>query len=804
MQSLVNLILLAIMAGLLPLQQAGASAPFVPSADESLTPYQKITGFSREFPQQKVFLDTDKTEYLAGEELWLKAYLVSARTHVPDTSSTNLFVEMISNRDEVVDFLILRLENGYAHGHIRLSDSIRGGSYQLKAYTNWMNNFDKRFIFLKDIYVHNPEEPNYITRAEIRQNTRFNEALEEKQEQMQFAFFPEGGHLVAGLENRMAFKAADALGTGQEAKGTLLDDQGNEVLMFTTTHDGMGLLAFTPEPGMNYSAQVEFSNRQSLTAPVPAALSQGYVLQVDNEKELLRLRVNANFDPASLNLSPDFLLVGHTRGQVTYVEQGSLRNGSFQAEVPIDRFPEGIVHFTLFDANETPVAERLAYARASQNLEDAPEVSFELSAGDSLVVVDLQFDPRAEISPSEASYSLSVLEKYGPLPEEKQNIATYLLLSSDFGTTIPNPWYYFADDSPERKEALDLLMMTHGWRRFDWKDLLAGKRPEILFPESEGLSLAGQVIPVSSSRETGELNVEVSVGYTDDRKTLRTKTDNQGFFTFSGLNYEGDFTALLSVERDLRGRIYRVELLGNTRETTSYISGPGTRPQQTLKRGPDWSRRNRPGFFSRLFNRPGTGEETKSPSMFGAPDQVIYLEDLNVHYTNVFDILRDRVTGLRVFNGEITLRGPSSIRLSNEPIFFVDEVQVSTNHFLSVSVHEIERIEVLRGPSTAILGSRGANGALLIYTRRAIHQQQFSYEYQLRGYHVDRDFFISQIATRNYLDHEIPRTILWVPDLVPDINGRVRVRIPYLEDPDRLHFRIAGVDRLGQIIFLKF
>lgn len=804
MRSNFNLIFLALLLWLISASPARADWPLNPVAGEELTPYQKVTRFHQGFPQQKVYLDTDKKEYLAGEVLWLKAYLVSARNHVPDTTSTNLFVEFISNRNEVVDFMVLKLDKGFGQGHIQLPDSIRGGSYQLKAYTNWMNNFDEDFIFLREIFVHNPDEPNYISRSEIRQNNRFNEDLEEKRDQRQFAFFPEGGHLVAGLENRVAFKATDDLGAGLDAKGVLLDGQGKEVLEFVTVHDGMGVFSFSPQAGVQYSAQVEFSGGKTLSVPVPAALSQGYLLRVDPERDNIHVRVSANFDPASLGLSPEILLVAHTRGQVCFVEQGVLVNGSFQTRAPLDRFPEGIAHFTLFDSNDTPLAERLAFVYQDPSAEDALQVSYQLSASDSLVVADLLFEPGPGISPSEASYSLSVVEKFGPFNADGQNIATYFLLSSDFGSTISNPWYYFAGGTPERRQHLDLLMMTHGWRRFVWKDLLAGKGPEILHQESTGLTLAGQVKPVSSSRETGELNVEISIGENQDRKILKTRTDSQGFFAFTGLDFEGSFTALLSVERDRTGRTFKVELAGSTHQTTAFVPGPATRPQQTTERGPDWKRRDRPGFFSRLVNRPSTGQESEVPSMFGIPDQVIYMEDLKVNYTNVYDILRDRVTGLTIINGQIALRGPSSIMLSSEPIFFVDAVQVSPNYFFQISVNEIERIEVLRGAGTAILGSRGANGAIFIYTQRAEHRNQFSYEYQLMGFHVDRDFFPSMISTQKYLDQEVPRTILWVPSLVPDDSGHVRVRIPYHDDHEKLHFRLEGVDRLGQIMFLQF
>lgn len=766
--------------------------------------FQKLAEFSRSFPQQKAYLHTDKNEYFAGETIWFQAYLVSGRTHAPDTSSTNLFVELVNTKNEMINLMILRLNNGFASGFIQLEDSLPAGNYQIKAYTNWMNNFDKDFIFSKNLFVINPAEENYIGRAQTRHNRNFNSGLERRENSMQFEFFPEGGHLVAGFENRVAFKAADALGAGQQASGMLLDRNGIAVSEFETFHDGMGWFSFSPQPGETYTAQIQFKNGQRLRRNLPAALAQGYQLRVEPGKDMIRVSVNTNFDLDQFNMSPDFLLLAHTRGRVGFVEEGKLVNGSFQTNISTGQFPDGITHFTLFGPNETPVAERLVFISDHLSNEDSHSVAFQKRLEDNRIVVDFWFDPANGLTPSDGNYSLSVTEEHGQRQLYDMNIATYLLLSSDFGTTINDPLYYFLDDSPERLKALDMLMLTHGWRRFVWKDILAGKFPEILYSEPQGLALVGQVTPISSARETGELRVEMSVGYTEDRKILSTTTDMAGRFAFTGLEYYEDFTALLSIQRDIRGRIYRIDMQGRLRETSPFRVGLNSRPHETIARGPNWQRREQPNFLKRWAQRAGTGQEVKSPSMFGKPDQVIYMEDLSSNYTNVMDILRDRVTGLTVIGGEITLRGPSSIRLSNEPLFYVDEVLVSRFSFLNIAVGEIERIEVLRGPSTAILGSRGANGALFIYTRRAEHQRQFSYEYQLRGYHATREFFVSQIDVQQYQLNEVPRTILWVPEIVPDLDGRVRIRIPYGENYELLRFRLEGIDREGQVIFLQF
>lgn len=767
-------------------------------------PYQQLLEFNRIYPQQKVYLHTDKSDYLAGEVIWLKAYLVSAKTHIPDTSSTNLFVELINTRNQVVDFRILRLHNGFANGDILLSDSLPDGNYQIKAYTNWMNNFHPDFIFRKDIYVHNKEEVNYATKSELRRNIRFNSSLAAKQEQMQFAFFPEGGNMIAGLENRLAFKAANSLGAGQKATGVVLDSKGNEVVAFETIHDGMGYFYFTPESSEKYNAQVVFSNGNKFSVELPDAFLQGYQLRVEPNADGFHVRVHANFDPESVGILPEIALLAHTRGKVLFYEKAILSDRNFYADFPIDIFPEGITHLTLFGPGDLPLAERLVFVNKALLADDGPALAFDRTVTDSLLVVDLKFDTFSELSPSQASYSLAVTENRGHDDFSESNIAAYFLLSSDLGKTINNPWYYFSGVDDERAKAIDLLMLTHGWRRFVWNDLLAGRFPEIEFHEVRGLSIAGQVTPVSSSRPSGELNIEMSVGYAEDRQILNTTTDSDGYFAFSGLFYENDFSGLLSVERDLRGRIYRVNLFNGTSRSSSFEHNISTRFHQNIRQGPDWRKRSRPGFFSRLFDKDTPRQETKTPSLYGTPDQVIYIEDLTVNYANVIEILRDRVTGLAIIGGEITLRGPSSIMLSSEPMFIVDDVQVDRFSFLNIPVPEIERIEVLRGPSTAILGSRGGNGALLIYTRRASHMQQYSYEYQFRGYQVPNEFYISRIEVKKFDESQVPRTILWAPNITPDENGRVRVRIPYFNGGQDLRFRLEGIDQNGQITFLQF
>jgi TonB-dependent SusC/RagA subfamily outer membrane receptor len=80
-------------------------------------------------------------------------------------------------------------------------------------------------------------------------------------------------------------------------------------------------------------------------------------------------------------------------------------------------------------------------------------------------------------------------------------------------------------------------------------------------------------------------------------------------------------------------------------------------------------------------------------------------------YTNIFDMLRT-VPGIRVNGTSITIQGPSSVNLSTEPLFVVDGAVVS--RIDDIRPIEVQSIEVLKGSSAGIYGSRGANGVILI------------------------------------------------------------------------------------------
>lgn len=750
--------------------------------------------FETYFPQQKVYLHADKDEYLAGEHIWFKAYVVNATTHVPDTLSSNLHVKLITTTGDIASSMLLRLEDGAAHGNIELPDSIAGGNYELVAFTDWMLNFSEHFLFKKDIYVVNPIEENFIKMSDVIRNRRFNRQLARLESEMQFAFFPEGGNLLAGTENKVAFKAANILGAGLDASGIITDNRGNEVLTFSTFHNGMGSFVLTPQAGVEYEARVKFANGETKRVKLPKADSQAIMLSAENQGETIEVKVQTN---TGLNpLADKLYLLAHARGRAHHFEQVRFSENLFTTSIPANDIPTGVYHLMLVTAEGQAVAERLVFVNHNDLL-NADIRKIDLNLQESADFASLHISFGDGLGPG--SFSMAIVESGTVETSHSAGIASELLLRSDIGYSLKDAMFYFDAGEADAAKALDLVMMTHGWKRFDLQEIINENYPEIVYGFPRGLTIRGKVSPRSSARKTGEVQVELAIQQ-EKINIYNTTTNMDGEFVFSDLQYDGRFSARLLADPTYDQRAMHVELIGApTRPPIEYTKTLHTRPLLVTSRGDNWERVPRPEtvLTRRSFVTPG---EERTPSIYSQVDQVIYFDDIRDQYSTVLDVLRTRVRGLRIIEGQITLRGVSSVAFTNEPLFIVDDVVVGRGAFLGVNVRQIDRLAVMSGAQTAILGSRGTNGALLIYTLRGDSHRHTSFEYTIQGYHVPAESFESKINTEKHAEHDIARTLYWEPFFKAEPNADVSISFPVDQHVRNSRIIIQGIDNKGRIM----
>jgi hypothetical protein len=289
-----------------------------------------------------------------------------------------------------------------------------------------------------------------------------------KNNSIQFSTFPEGGDLVSGIKSRLAFKAVNINGEPVDIKGTLFE--GNTPLLgFSSTHAGMGSFIFTPDTGKKYLIRLTEPAIDS-TFLLPKIYPSGMTMQlVRKDKESLSFKVSQSF-----RLNPqDIYLRVQCRGIVYGMATENLKK-ELVIKLPLAVLPQGIAEVTLFNSSLVPVAERLVYINQDKRLNIAAELSKEIypTRGKATLKITVKNENG---HPVEANLGVTVFDKLYQNPLDSNNILAHFYLSTQLKGRIYNPSFYFNCASKSRDEALDLLMLTQGWRKYVWNEMTLRK-----------------------------------------------------------------------------------------------------------------------------------------------------------------------------------------------------------------------------------------------------------------------------------------------------------------------------------------
>ena len=451
-----------------------------------------ISRFTKDCPQEKVYLHFDNTGYYAGDTIWFKAYTVTADEVKPTTLSRVLHVELLTPRGEVTDSRKLKIQDGQCHGEFALPRDCKGGFYEVRAYTRAMLNFGDTHIFSRvfPIYSEPEQAGNYQEKDMDSFAGEKKERPEpEKADRVNLHFFPEGGHAVLGIPTRVAFRATGKNGEDINVTGTLYNASREPVASLATIHQGMGVFEFTPQ-AQEYEATVNYEGKE-YTIPFKDILAEGYTMNVDNlNPDLMRISVHK-----SDSLPNDTIAVSVTcRGKLCTVEAFVLGKEPYAFRIPKEKLPAGCIQVTAFNAAGDILAERLAF-NTRKDMFVPIRVTQDKTSYKPFEEVNLQFDVHDPSGkPVETTFSLAVRDAATtPRTAYQDNILTDLLLSSDVKGYIQDPMQYFTDESRTTRTKLDLLMMVQGWRRYSWQQMAGVKPIKIKHFAEEGLTLWGKV-----------------------------------------------------------------------------------------------------------------------------------------------------------------------------------------------------------------------------------------------------------------------------------------------------------------------
>lgn len=776
----------------------------------------KFNRYHNEVPQEKAYLHLDKPYYTAGETIWFKAYLVEANSLIPDTVSIPLYVELIDNqRGKVIDKRILKLEGGSAAADFMLPDTLKAGYYQLRAYTNWMLNFDENLLFSRNFKVFRPnqaDEPAKLNAQEI-----------------DFQFFPEGGNLVEGIENRLAYKAVDALGNGIDVAGMILSDKGDTVINFESEHLGMGLMTFKPQVGEKYIAKIKYRNIYEKEVLLPSVEKEGFVMGVESvaDKNNIRLFVGHNIN----NMTGQIAVVGQSQGKICYTAKTVSTKKVLLIKIPKNKFPSGITQFTVFNDKGLPLCERLIYLKNDSTLDVKLLTNKSQYKTREKVTLDIEAKD-AKGQPISGNFSVSVTDA-GQVLEKPfaENIASYLLLSSDLKGRIEQPTYYFSKENPEVSRHLDILMMTQGWRRYQWNDIMKDELPKPKFLFEGGLSISGEISRPNGKPFEKPVNLTFMFNLKDSTKLFGMgMAEKDGTFAAYNLDFVDSAKVVIQAIAGNSNRNTKIFINRAFSPKVQVVAIPFNAVSFDEKELADYLRRTKEALdFERSlrFNKAimlnevqvkakKKVEERDNRVLYSSPSKSLKVDQTMIGYMNVLDLIRGRFAGVQVSGSAndptITIRGASSFSGPSEPMFLLDGMRTDKSAILMLPVTDVDKVDVLTGAESAIYGMGAGNGVISILTKRGNPNYDYSNDkalgvehFGIAGYYPTKEFYAPKydVELPEHIRPDFRSTIFWSPKIKTDANGKASITFFNTDAQTKVNVNLEGISSTGIPIVAK-
>ncbi len=490
-----------------------------------------VDSLTKTFPVEKLYLQTDKPMYNSGDTLWLKGYLFEATNLTQSTKSGLVYTEIIDKDNQIIKRMLFQVNDGLFRGSITLDNELHVGTFSLRAYTNWMRNWGSDYIFTKKLFYINTTAAspinNYSSAFSSNKPNGSTANRSNRADDIDLQFMPEGGNLVSGIQSRVGFKAVAANGVGIDVSGKIYNNKKQEVASFKTAHAGMGSFDFTPTAGENYFARIITVGIEPKTYTLPKAEASGVVLKVINDFGSDVLKVNMVCSETIPNAAP-YYLIAQSRGVVCYGAIAKFTNKEVNSVIPIDKFPTGIVRFTLFDENLNPVNERITFVNHQDGLNIRLKTDKENYQTRDSVTLHLKVTDKNSM-PVQGSFSVAVTDDGLVASDTTDNILTRLFLTSDLKGTVENPAFYLIPKTANWA-ALENLLLTQGWVGYHWNNSF--KFPEIKYPAQPEFTIKGKLTNLLNK---GVAGAPVKLFSRHPFFTMDTISNQSGEFTFRNL-----------------------------------------------------------------------------------------------------------------------------------------------------------------------------------------------------------------------------------------------------------------------------
>lgn len=777
------------------------------SAQNKLPIDSILNWYAQERMPERMHIHFDKAVYTSGQTIFFKSYLLAGTDYTD--ASTNLYIDFIGEEGQLLQQTQWPIIESSAWGNFTIPKEYNSEYVHIKAYTRWMLNFDTAFIYRKNIPIALTSN-NYKKKKEIETISSI-------------LFFPESGYMINGLVTKIAYAVRDQFGYPINASGHIISSTNDTVAEIKTLHDGMGAFYLMPDAEKEYFAtwKDEFGNKKNTA--LPSALKDGIAMQLRWQNNQLFFSIES-----TIKQTQKIIIRATVQQQVVYKAAMRVDTGKkIQGQIITENLPSGIMLVTLFNEKEQAFAERIVFVNNQNHLLTAQvdtkqtstqprgENNFEILVPDSI--------------PTQFSIAITD-ETIGR--DEGNNIISQLLLSTELRGYIHQPAYYFSNDEDITKQHLDLLFLTHGWRKINWQSLSMGYKATPKYSkETEYLLVDGKIIGGNINDYMSAKDINLILEAKDSSKQIYSLPINSDgtfikdkilFYDTVKVYYQFNKYKRLEKRTTLQlgnGLLKRSDSLvsffplqNSLQRTTAGLAKAAFFAKQEEEQARFMRRATLENVtvFGKTKSRKEVLNENYTSGLFRSDNGQVFdmmNETAALSAFNVFQFLQGRVAGLQISS---TGGGPNAPTISwrgGQTAIFLDEVPVSPDVLMGVPVTDIAYVKTFRPPFFgATLG--GSGGAIAVYTKKgndaeniAKNMKGLNFLY-IPGYTPIKEFYSPDYASTqsNSMIKDVRSTLYWNATKRTDTDNN-KVLIHFYNNDVSKSYRviIEGMNMLGKL-----
>jgi hypothetical protein len=733
-----------------------------------------LDAYYQSFMPLKVHVFTNQPEYAAGDTIYFKVNLITAKQHRHLRGKSILSAALLNSNGEKILASSFAISNGHGNNQIILPATLADGVFYLTVWSDWMVA-NTALQYKKLIVVGNALNSTHTTQKLLAS--------------------PEGGKLINGLSTRVAVAGS------RSAKVRVIENS-NEIQNFLIGEEGTASFYLIPKKGSRYEI---VSNEDRVL--LPDVSDDGISILVTPIPGRNSTRVYLTAPEQSDYRNKTFHLVLSMHGSIHNATEILFKNQSyFTWEIPTHQLPHGIALLTLFDNQRNVIIERLFYNPPAHTI--TTSMDFEKKRFKTREKINLRLKVSENSAPHKSNLTLTAFStSFAAIDTASANaITSDLYLSGDLG------YDSFLFSSKDNFSSIDTKLMLAKWSRFDWKNL--SKRSDNAY-YTQYMHFIGKAFDNTTNKPLTD-SARITFFMHKNVNTYQAYTNTNGEFLLSMLF---EFYGMDEV-------YYRVEqngkLLPDARVTiteTSIVS-----PEAT-------SRKAKTSAYSILYdkrrivsesygyhtseNRSFVSEETESlieEEIFG-PDVTIKMEDYHL-FPTMIETLREVVPYLE----HRKIKGKDVVRIFNaetrdywdgEPVYVIDGVMTDDiDYFLSLNPADISAIKVVHSPDKLrTFGTIGIGGLVIIDTKipdnnKSVHRSVRTLT--LKG--LSEDYKKSDVSHEKNPDSRIPdlRTNLaWMPLIETDSNGEAFISFYASDVPGKYRIEGEGISADGKTFFFN-